>query len=139
MAGVEKIYDYASQLNDLRAKKQEAVQAYSGLVNMLAVTKSAIKGLIARNFIRAQSETKKNAGIETLELYVANAFKEQIINYIDYFDGEKEKTMTIIEAYEMYQFLQEKEKTLSKIIESYNSDISSLQSAMRYDRPDYNG
>lgn len=139
MAGVEKIYDYASQLNDLRAKKQEAVQAYSGLVNMLAVTKSAIKGLIARNFLRAQSETKKNAGVETLELWAANAFKDQTINYVDYFDEQKEKTMTIAEAYEHYQFLQEKEKTLSKIIESYSSDISSVQSQMRFDKPDYNG
>lgn len=119
---VEKIYNYQERLDQLSALKKEAVESYEALVNMLANNKSIIRGLIAKHFTDAQRETKKNAGFETLEAWAANKFKDVVI--------EKQ---TVLQIYQDYIYLQEKEKTLSKIIESYSSDISALQSMMKYD------
>lgn len=121
---VEKIYSYAEKLETLRQKKSEALIVYESLVNELASSKSIIRGLIAKNFEQAGRETKKNAGIDTLELWVTSKFKTLVI-----------KDRSVLEIYQDYIYLQEKEKTLSKIIESYGSDISSVQSEIKFNLP----
>jgi hypothetical protein len=125
---IEKLYSYSEKLEALRTQKSEAVQAYEMLINALATSKSIVRGLLAKNFQQAQAETKKNAGNETLELWAANKFRDVVVKVL----GEDK---TILQVYQDYIYLEEKEKTLSKIIESYGSDISSCQSEMKYNTP----
>jgi len=118
MSDINKLYYYQEMLKAIRADKLISLKTYEGLIDILADSKASIREKLSEHFTAAQLGTKKNAGIEMLELWIVN------------------KQPDLKEAYKNYIKYSLKEKYLGRVLDSYNSDISSVQSEMKFYPPD---
>lgn len=98
------------KMNDVQVEKQKVLQAVMGAGSIIAVNRRKIHAYLRSNYRQALEENKKNAGMETYELW-ASAQSDDL----------KQCYEAYIQAKEDYNYL-------TGVMRSYEADMSCLQS-----------
>lgn len=103
-------YELNKKMEMVQREKMEVLKAMIQVGSIVAKNRGIIHSFLRRNYRSAVAGTKKNAGMEALELW-AGAQNE-----------------TIGTAFDLYVHYKEKYSVLDKIRTSLESDLSGLQS-----------
>ena len=102
------------KLNNVQVEKQKVIEAMILAESIHSPARQVIHSYLRRNYKRAIDETKKNAGIEALELWAVS-----------------DMPATEANPYDQYMLTKERLHFLDKVRTSLETDMSALQSRIR--------